>query len=81
MLPDKIKSLAAIHAETVIGYRRYIHENPELSYGENNTAKFISSVLEKQGIPYTRMANTGVIGIIKGKQPGKTIALRADIDA
>lgn len=64
-----------------MGYRRYIHANPELSYNENNTADFISSVLQKQGIPYTRMGGTGVIGIIKGKNPGKTIALRADIDA
>lgn len=81
MLPDKIKSLAAQYYETILGYRRHIHANPELSYNENNTADFIISVLEKHGIPYIRMAGTGVIGIIKGKNPGKTIALRADIDA
>lgn len=81
MLPDKIKSLAAINFETVVGFRRHIHENPELSYQENATADFISSVLAKQGISHTRMAGTGVIGIIKGKESGKTVALRADIDA
>lgn len=81
MLLDKIKSIASQQHEAVVGYRRYIHANPELSYNENNTADFISSVLQKQGIPYTRMGGTGVIGIIKGKNPGKTIALRADIDA
>jgi amidohydrolase len=81
MLLDKIKSLASIHFITILGYRRYIHENPELSYQENNTADFISSVLEKHGIEHIRMAGTGVIGIIKGKAPGRTIALRADIDA
>lgn len=81
MLLDKIKSLAAKNFETVISYRRHIHENPELSYVENNTADFIASVLDKYNIPNSRMANTGVIGIIKGKQDGKTIALRADIDA
>jgi amidohydrolase len=81
MLLDKIKSLASKNFETVIGYRRHIHENPELSYQENNTADYISSKLKEFGIPYTRMANTGVIGIVKGKLPGKTIALRADIDA
>lgn len=81
MLLDKVKLLASQNQETIIGYRRHIHANPELSYNENNTADFIASILEKYGIPYTRMADTGVIGIIKGKNPGKTIALRADIDA
>lgn len=81
MLLEKIKSLAAANFETVTGYRRYIHENPELSYQEKNTADFISSVLEKHGISNIRMAGTGVIGSIKGKKTGKTIALRADIDA
>jgi len=81
MLLDKIKSLAATNFETILGYRRHIHENPELSYQENNTADFISSILEKHGIAYTRMAGTGVIGIIKGKKTGRTIALRADMDA
>ena len=81
MLLDKIKLLAAKNFETVIGYRRHIHANPELSYKENNTADFISSVLDEYGIPHSRMANTGVIAILQGKSPGKTIALRADIDA
>lgn len=81
MLLNKIKSLASKNFETVIGYRRHIHANPELSYLENNTADYISSLLNEFGIPNSRMANTGVIGIINGNQPGKTIALRADIDA
>ncbi len=81
MLIDKIKSLASKNFETVIGYRRHIHANPELSYQEYNTADYVASILTEFGIPNTRMANTGVIGIIEGKQPGKTIALRADIDA
>jgi amidohydrolase len=81
MLLDRVKSLAAKNFETVLTYRRYIHERPELSYQENNTANYISTILEQFDIPYTRMANTGVIGIINGNKPGKTIALRADIDA
>jgi amidohydrolase len=81
MLLDKIQSLSSKNLNTVVNYRRHLHENPELSYHEINTAAFIGSVLDKLGIPYTRMANTGVIGIMKGKQPGKVIALRADIDA
>ncbi|HTA28715.1 MAG TPA: M20 family metallopeptidase [Bacteroidia bacterium] len=78
---DKIKSLASDNFETVLGYRRHIHANPELSYKENNTADYIASILDKMGIPSTRMANTGVIAILKGNETGKTIALRADIDA
>ncbi len=78
---DKIKSLASTNFETVLGYRRHIHANPELSYKENNTADFIASVLDNFGISYARMANTGVIAVLNGKNAGKTIALRADIDA
>jgi metal-dependent amidase/aminoacylase/carboxypeptidase family protein len=81
MLIDKIKSLASENLETVIGYRRHIHANPELSYKENNTADYIASILSKMDITHSRMANTGVVAILNGKQPGKTIALRADIDA
>ncbi len=81
MLSEKIKLLAAANFETVLGYRRHIHANPELSYKENNTADYIASILDKMGIPSTRMANTGVIAILKGSGAGKTIALRADIDA
>ena len=80
-LQDKIKSLSKQHLDKVIEIRRHIHSNPELSFNEFNTADYITSVLSKMGLPVTRMAETGLVVIIQGNKPGKTIALRADIDA
>jgi amidohydrolase len=65
----------------VIENRRHIHRNPELGGKEFETAKFIESKLKELKIPYKRLDDTGVLGIVKGKLSGKTIALRADIDA
>jgi amidohydrolase len=67
--------------QEIIAIRRHIHKNPELGGNEYNTAKFIESKLESFKIPCKRIDKTGSIGTIKGAKPGKTIALRADIDA
>lgn len=57
--------------------------NPELSFHEFNTQKFVEEKLNEFGISeHERMANTGVVAMIKGKNPGaRTVALRADMDA
>ena len=66
----------------VIEWRRHIHQYPELSNRETNTAKFVEDHLRKLGIEVrTGIAKTGVIGILKGAQPGPVIGLRADMDA
>ncbi|WP_335966146.1 amidohydrolase [Galbibacter sp. PAP.153] len=66
----------------VIEWRRYFHEHPELSNREFNTSKKIAEHLTSLGMEVTTgIAKTGVVGILKGKKPGKVIALRADIDA
>jgi hippurate hydrolase len=79
---DKIKVLAANYKEEFIAVRRHIHSNPELSYVEHNTSKYIQQQLEKLGIPFQVMATTGVVGLIEGKNPSsRIIALRADMDA
>ncbi|AKL98238.1 M20 metallopeptidase family protein [Endomicrobium proavitum] len=65
----------------IIQIRRDVHKNPELSGCEYKTAKYIESKLKSFGIPYKRIAKTGVIATIAGNKKGKTIALRADIDA
>lgn len=82
MLKDKIQELARqLHADTIAN-RRHLHTNPELSFVEHNTAAFIEQKLTEIGLPFKRMATTGVIAEIKGKKPGGPImALRADIDA
>ena len=66
----------------VIEWRRYFHENPELSNREFKTAEKIAEHLKSLGIEVqTGVAHTGVVGLLKGNHPGKVIALRADIDA
>ncbi|MEM7086775.1 MAG: amidohydrolase [Bacteroidota bacterium] len=65
----------------VIDWRHYFHENPELSNREFNTAKKIAEHLRSLGMEVqTEVAITGVVGVLKGDQPGKVVALRADID-
>ncbi len=69
-------------ADKVIEWRRDIHQNPELSNREFKTAEKIANHLKSLGITVqTNVAHTGVVGILKGKQKGKVVALRADIDA
>lgn len=66
----------------VIKWRRHIHENPELSNREFKTAKMVAEHMRGLGFEVKEgIAKTGVIGILKGNQPGPTIGLRADMDA
>jgi amidohydrolase len=66
----------------VIEWRRYIHQHPELSNREVNTSKFVAEHLRQWNIEVrTGIAKTGVVGILKGGQPGPVIGLRADMDA
>ncbi len=82
MLQDKIKSLAKKYQDEFIAIRHHLHRHPELSYQEFETSKFVQQKLSELNIPFTVMATTGVVGIIKGKNPDKKIiALRADMDA
>ncbi|MFN8407270.1 MAG: M20 family metallopeptidase [Sphingobacteriaceae bacterium] len=82
MLKQKIADLAtAIHNE-VVATRQHLHANPELSFHETRTAAFVASKLDELGIPYQTMANTGLVGLIKGDKPSEAVvALRADLDA
>ena len=67
----------------LINIRRKIHENPELGFQEHETVKLIKSELEKLKIPYIDgIALTGIVATIEGgKGPGKTLLIRADMDA
>jgi len=66
----------------VIEWRRFIHQHPELGNREFNTSKLIAEQLQKLGIEVkTGIAKTGVVGILKGGQPGPVVGLRADMDA
>ena len=83
MLKDKIKNLAQAYHADVIKMRRYLHENPELSYEEVETGKFVANKLKEYGIPFVHgVADNGVVGLIEGRNPHKkVVALRADMDA
>ena len=77
-----IKDLAKKYAPEFIAVRHHLHANPELSYQEFETSKFVQAKLAELGIPFEVKATTGVVGLITGKNPGKrVIALRADMDA
>ncbi len=82
MLDQKIKGLAKQYADEFIEVRHHLHAHPELSYKEFETSKFVQSKLASFGIDFEVMAVTGIVGLIKGKNPdSRVIALRADMDA
>jgi amidohydrolase len=83
MLKSEIHQLANEVYDSVLAFRREMHQHPELSFQEFETQKRIQAYLTKIGIEeVSTCANTGLVALIKGKNPDKkTIALRADIDA
>lgn len=82
-IKEKIKRLAEEHLQEIIAIRRHIHRNPELAFAEKKTAELISKKLSEYGIEHqTGIAKTGVVGLIKGKNPDAfVLGLRADMDA
>ncbi|MNO23127.1 N-acyl-L-amino acid amidohydrolase [compost metagenome] len=68
--------------ETVVAWRRYMHQHPELSFQEKNTATFILEKLESFGMSVkTGIGGHGIVAVLQGGQEGKKIAFRADFDA
>ena len=82
-LIESIKNLSKKNSQNIINIRHYLHANPELSFQEFETSKYVKIALENIGITnIENKANTGLVAIIEGKNPSKkTIALRADMDA
>lgn len=80
-LPAGYDQLIKDETPKVVAWRRYFHQNPELSNREFNTAKKIEAYLKELGIETRIIAGTGVVGVLKGGKPGPVVALRADIDA
>ena len=77
----KIKELANKYLDRIIELRRELHKYPELGFQEFKTAEIIKKELDRLRIPYeSEIAKTGVIALIKGELPGKTVLLRADMD-
>ena len=82
-IKNSIKSKATAYKEDVIAIRRHLHQYPELSFNEFETAHFVEQKLKEFGITkVSRLMKTGVVALIEGKNPStKVIALRADLDA
>ena len=80
---NRIKELANKYHKDIILCRRHLHKNPELSFNEFKTQKFVEEKLVDFGVKnFRRMANTGVVALVEGKNPSKKIiALRGDMDA
>ena len=77
----EISALAAKYSAAAVADRQDIHKNAELSNRETRTGALVAEHLKKLGIEVkTGIAHTGVVGILKGGLPGKTIAVRADMD-
>lgn len=78
----KIGEKAKVISGTLSMIRRDIHKHPELSFQEHRTAGIVADILENAGIEVQRgVAGTGVVGILRGSSPGRSVALRADMDA
>lgn len=82
MTNDFLSDLVERHRKYAIAAREHLHRHPELSDQERETSAYIQASLKEAGIEYYPVPDmTGVVGIVRGAQPGKTVALRADIDA
>ena len=81
-MEEKIKKLSEKYLERVMELRRELHQYPELGFDLFKTAEIVKKELDRIGIPYkSEIAKTGIVATIKGSKPGKTVLLRADMDA
>jgi amidohydrolase len=80
-LSAEIDRRAAAIEQDLLAWRRHLHEHPELSNREEQTARFVAEKLKSFGIePQTGVARHGVVAVLKGAQPGPVVALRSDMD-
>lgn len=79
-MKDKVKSLAESLYPKLVEIRRHLHANPELSFQEHETSKYVFEALSAMGLNPEMISGTGVVCMIEGKSD-KVIALRADMDA
>jgi len=78
---DIIKSAKRVE-ESIINWRRDLHQIPEIGLNLEQTSQYVIKQLEEMGIEYRKnIGVSGIVGLIKGDKPGRTIALRADMDA
>ena len=76
-----VKAAVKAVSQEVLALRRDIHMHPELGFQEFRTAQIVEDILNSLGMRVRRCAGTGVIGVLEGGKPGKTIMLRCELDA
>jgi amidohydrolase len=82
MIKQQIQELSKNIFNEVVANRRHLHSHPELSFHEVETSAFVAGKLDELGLTYQRMADNGLVALIKGEKPSdKVVALRADMDA
>ncbi|HEY4327395.1 MAG TPA: M20 family metallopeptidase [Mucilaginibacter sp.] len=82
MIKEQIQQLSKNIFNDVVANRRHLHSHPELSFHETETSAFVAGKLEKLGLEYIKMADNGLVALIKGEKPSdRVVALRADMDA
>jgi amidohydrolase len=82
MIKEKIQQIAKSIFNDVVANRRHLHSHPELSFHEVETSAFVAKHLDSLGLTYERMADNGLVALLKGEKPSdEVIALRADMDA
>jgi metal-dependent amidase/aminoacylase/carboxypeptidase family protein len=79
-MPAPIDALTSL-ADTLVAHRRTFHMHPELGFEEEQTGYRILQHLTSLGLSPERMAGTGVVATVGGKHGGKTLLVRADMDA
>lgn len=67
-------------APDLVEWRRYLHMHPEVSFQEHETTEWLARKMEDFKISYSRPTPTGLVGLVEGTRPGRTVAVRADID-
>ncbi len=81
-MKEQIQELAKTIFDEVVATRRHLHSHPELSFHEVETSAFVAKRLDELGLTYQRMADNGLVALIKGEKPSdQVVALRADMDA
>jgi amidohydrolase len=82
MNKEEIQELSKNIFNEVVANRRHLHSHPELSFHEVETSAYVAKKLEEMGLEYHKMADTGLVALIKGDKPSdQVVALRADMDA
>ncbi|MFP4620439.1 MAG: M20 family metallopeptidase [Bacteroidales bacterium] len=81
-IKKRICERATHYFDTIVGIRRHIHQNPELSFQEYHTIQYIEQQLAREGFDFEKPLETGITGVLKGKKSNsRVVGLRADIDA